>query len=87
MERFILGRLLQGGIALFGITTVLFVLLRLSPGDPAVIWAGDNATPEQVQAIRVAWGFDQPLPVQYLRYVGNLASFGRLSCITLDGTA
>lgn len=65
-------------VLLLGTLTLLFFLLRLT-GDPALVLAGPDATDEQINAIRVEYGFDRSLPVQYLSYVGNLLSldFGR----------
>jgi peptide/nickel transport system permease protein len=48
----------------------VFLLLHLSPGDPAAIIAGDNATPEQIAGIRQRLGLEDPLPVQFLRWAG-----------------
>src|SRR5690606_28695486 len=51
-----------------------FFLLRAAPGDPARVMAGrDNPTEEQIAAIRAELGLDQPLPVQFWRYVQELA--------------
>jgi len=58
-------------ILLFGISTLLFFLLRLS-GDPAAVLAGDEADPETVALIAARYGLDQPLGVQYLRYLGSV---------------
>lgn len=52
-----------------------FMLLHAAPGDPARIYAGsDTATPEQIEAIRIDLGLDDPLPIQFLRYVKELAT-------------
>jgi ABC-type dipeptide/oligopeptide/nickel transport system permease component len=48
-------------------------MLRLMPGDPAQVLAGQDATPEIVQEIRARWGLDRPLPAQYGAYVASLA--------------
>jgi peptide/nickel transport system permease protein len=48
----------------------VFLLLHLSPGDPAAIIAGDNASPEQIAGIRRRLRLDDPLPVQFLRWSG-----------------
>jgi peptide/nickel transport system permease protein len=48
----------------------VFMLLHLSPGDPAAIIAGDNASPEQIASIRQRLGLEDPLPVQFLRWSG-----------------
>ncbi|WP_342237008.1 ABC transporter permease [Inquilinus sp. OTU3971] len=54
------------------VALVVFLLLRLTPGDPAAIIAGDQASPEQLAAIRAALGLDQPLHVQFLGWIGRL---------------
>jgi peptide/nickel transport system permease protein len=48
----------------------VFLLLHLSPGDPAAIIAGDNATPDQIDQIRRKLGLEDPLPVQFWRWAG-----------------
>ncbi|WP_027351126.1 ABC transporter permease [Halotalea alkalilenta] len=50
----------------------VFLLLRLSPGDPAAIIAGDMATPEQLARIRAALGLDEPLYIQFFVWLGEL---------------
>lgn len=50
----------------------VFMLLRLTPGDPAAIIAGDAATPAQLERIREAMGLNDPLHVQFLRWTGDL---------------
>ena len=54
------------------VAIVIFAILRLTPGDPAAIIAGDSATVEQLQRIRQQLGLDQPIPVQFVRWVGDL---------------
>jgi len=56
-----------------GIVTLIFVLFRLVPGDPAVIVAGPNSTAAQVNAIRHELGLDRPLYAQYGRFVRDLS--------------
>jgi ABC-type dipeptide/oligopeptide/nickel transport system permease component len=56
---------------LLAIVSFVFVLVRLAPGDPAALLAGDRATQEDVERIRAAWGLDQPLQVQYLRFLSR----------------
>ena len=53
---------------------LVFLLLRLTPGDPAAILAGDAATAEQIAAIRVSLGLDRPLAVQFAIWLGKLLS-------------
>ncbi len=57
---------------LFGVATVTFVLNFVLPGDPARLLAGQRADAETVAAIRQQLGLDQPLPVQYVRFLGRL---------------
>lgn len=57
----------MGFVALF-----VFLLLRLTPGDPAAIIAGDTATPEQLEAIRTSLGLNDPLLVQFFNWIGRL---------------
>lgn len=57
----------MGVVALF-----VFLLLRLTPGDPAAIIAGDSATPEQLMRIRTSLGLNEPLYVQFFTWIGRL---------------
>ncbi|MDJ0389247.1 ABC transporter permease [Roseomonas sp. E05] len=81
MAGFVLRRALLVLPSLFGLLIVTFLLIRMVPADPAAALAGDNATPAQVQAIREQMGLDQPLPAQFLRYLGDVArlDFGNSS--------
>ena len=72
MRGYVLGRLLQGVVALLGVTCVAFLLVSLS-GDPAFILLTPEAGEEQRAAFRRTYGLDQPLPVQYARYVSHVA--------------
>ncbi len=55
----------------FGVATLSFVMVFLMPGDAARMYAGPRAPEATVQRIREIWGLDQPLPVQYVRYIGR----------------
>lgn len=57
---------------LLGVTTVVFILIRVLPGDPTFFLAGPHASPEQVVAMRATLGLDQPIHIQYIRYLGGL---------------
>lgn len=72
MPQYILKRLLGLIPVLFGITLAVFLLLRLIPGDPAIVLAGERATPDQVEALRNQLGLNQPLVFQYFAFLGNL---------------
>lgn len=73
MLRYILHRVFMLVPVLFGVTLVAFFLLHLVPGDPAEILAGQEATKEDVDRIRVEYGLDKPLAVQYVRFVVSAA--------------
>jgi len=70
MGRYILRRLVQMVPVLFLVSLIVFSLLHLTPGDPAISMLGEEATPESVAALREKLGLDQPLPVQYVRWLG-----------------
>lgn len=55
-----------------GVTVLVFFLIHLVPGDPAVTILGNQATDARVAALRHVWGLDRPLPVQYLKFLGRL---------------
>jgi peptide/nickel transport system permease protein len=71
--RYVAGRLLLFLLTLAGVAVIVAALLRLVPGDPAVVFLGENATPESVAALRRALGLDLPLPVQLTRYLSGIA--------------
>ncbi len=54
------------------ITLVVFLILRLAPGDPVLLLAGPRPTPELIERIERKWGFDRPLHEQFFRYVSHL---------------
>ncbi|MDR7387844.1 MAG: ABC transporter permease [Armatimonadota bacterium] len=72
MWRYVLKRVLLALPVLLGVSVVVFVAIRLIPGDPAQIMAGQAATEEVVRQIRQSLGLDQPLPVQYLYFLRNV---------------
>ena len=84
MLRFVVRRLLQLIPILFGLSILLFAWLRLLPGGPASALLGERATPERVAAINRAYGLDQPIWVQYWRYLQRVIRFDFGDSIT-DG--
>ncbi|WP_096155450.1 MULTISPECIES: nickel ABC transporter permease [Bacillus] len=68
---YIIRRLLQTIPVMFGVTLAVFLMMHLIPGDPAQIMAGEQADPAQVEQMRKNLGLDDPLHVQYIRYVSN----------------
>jgi ABC-type dipeptide/oligopeptide/nickel transport system permease component len=72
VTRYIARRLLQLVPTLLTVTILIFLMVRLIPGDPALLIAGENATPELLASIRARLGLDRPLAVQYVEYLGSL---------------
>lgn len=70
--RYIVQRLIAALITLIGVSLIIFLLLRLLPGDPARIIAGLLASEEEVERIRVQLALDRPLPVQYVLFFTRL---------------
>ena len=73
MTRFLARRLLQLGPVLLGVSVIVFLVLHLSPGDPAEVMLGANANREDLERLRHQMGLDQPLHVQYLTWIGHVA--------------
>lgn len=71
MWTFIARRLVQSLIVLLGVTLISFVSLQIG-GDPTYLFVSERASAEEIQLVREALGFDRPLHVQYLTYVGNV---------------
>ncbi|MGQ4647061.1 ABC transporter permease subunit [Lyngbya aestuarii] len=72
MALYIARRLLNLVPVLLGITLLVFVLLHLIPGDPALVILGERATPEQVEALREQLGLNRPLLLQYFSFLGDI---------------
>jgi len=72
MFNYVIKRLLSTLPVLVGISLIIFILLRSLPGDPAQVIAGELATQEAVEAIRVQLGLDKPLYIQYAIFMSNL---------------
>jgi peptide/nickel transport system permease protein len=70
MRGYFIRRALQALITMLAVTTMVFFLVRLS-GDPAALMLGQEATPASVAELRSALGLDEPLPVQYVRFIGK----------------
>lgn len=65
-------RLAAGLLVLWLVSVLTFLMVRLIPGDPAQTAAGDNATPQQVEAIRTQLGLDKPLVTQYVTWLSQV---------------
>lgn len=68
MRRQFVNRLLNSILVLLGISAITFLLMHLA-GDPAALIAGEDATPAEIEAVRTAYGFDRPVPVQFLDWL------------------
>lgn len=84
MTRYIIQRVAISVITLFLASIVVFVAVRMLPGDPAQVLAGETADPQVIAAIRAEFGLDRPIWVQYATYVGQ-ALGGNLGVSTADG--
>ena len=73
LPAYALRRLLLAVPVLFGVSVLVFAVLHLAPGDPAAIMLGAQATKEDVERLRRDLGLDQPLVVQYLHWIGQVA--------------
>ena len=72
MLRFFVRRLLWTLPVVFGVATLVFLLIHLIPGDPAQVMLGDAAPPEDVAALRHRLGLDRPLGIQYAAFLGGV---------------
>ena len=71
MPRLVLRRLAALGGTLFAVSLIVFVVVRIIPGDPALLILGTEASPEAAAALRRAMGLDRPLTVQYGEWLGG----------------
>jgi len=74
MLRYLLRRVLYTLPIALGVSLVCFALVHLAPGDPISAMLPENATPELVEQVKAAYGFDKPLPIQYGIWLGNVAT-------------
>ena len=79
MKNYIIKRLLLGVMVLLGVVVVNFFLARVIPSNPAAQWVGPRATQEQIDAATIELGLDQPLVVQFGKYLQGLSQgdFGK----------
>lgn len=72
MKNMLITRVLRGFLTVFLATLLVFMLLRVIPGDAATILAGPEATKAEIEAMREAWGLNQPLMTQFIIYIKKL---------------
>jgi peptide/nickel transport system permease protein len=73
MTRFVLRKLASTAIVMGLVAVIVFLLIHLSPGDPAAVIAGDHATSADIERIRTSLGLDQPIVYQFALWLGRLA--------------
>ncbi len=71
MLKYIVRRMLSLVVILLGVSIIVFMLVHLAPGDPVRIMLGEEAREEDVERLNRLYGFDRPLPVQYVIWLGN----------------
>jgi len=86
MLKYIAQRLLFSIPVFLGVVTIVFLVVRVIPGDPAVAALGDYASKEAVEALRQRMGLNESLPVQYVRFLGNLVR-GDLGTSMITGSS
>jgi len=76
--KYFVSRIIQTIITLFCVFSLMWLLFRAVPGDPTAIFVSGQLSPEDIEALRKMWGLDQPLHIQYLKYMKNvfLGDFG-----------
>ena len=72
MPKYLLNRLWQSALTLVLASIVVFVGIRMIPGDPALAMAGEEADPEMIAATREKLGLDKPIIVQYFAFIANM---------------
>jgi peptide/nickel transport system permease protein len=72
MIKHIIGRLLYAIPIAFGVSVVCFSLVYLAPGDPLQTILPSDASAETIAMVKAAYGFDQPIPIQYLKWLGHV---------------
>ena len=72
MSSFVLKRLGFAVITLFSVLTIVFFIVRVLPGDPALVILGDQASMEAIEALRARLGLDRPLVVQYFSFLSGV---------------
>jgi peptide/nickel transport system permease protein len=70
---YLFNRLLGLVAVMFLVATIVFVIIRVTPGDPAAVMLGPEATQQDIASLRTRLGLDQPLPLQYVTWLGQLA--------------
>jgi ABC-type dipeptide/oligopeptide/nickel transport system permease component len=75
MSAYVLRRILYSLFVLWGALTIIFIAIRIVPGDPAAMMLGPSATQDDVEELRGRLGLDDSLPRQYVTFLGDVARF------------
>ena len=86
MGQFVVRRLLSLIPVLLGVSIVVFSLIRLIPGDPVIVMLGERARPADIERLREEMGFNRPIVVQYLEWMGHVLR-GDLGTSIINRTA
>ena len=86
MGQYIARRLLALIPVLLGVSLVVFMLIRMIPGDPVIIMLGERARPEDIERVREEMGFNRPIYVQYIEWMGRIVR-GDLGTSIINRTA
>jgi len=73
MTRYLASRFAGMVIVMLLVATLVFLITRLAPGDPAAVMLGDQATAADIEKLRTSYGLDKPLPLQFAYWLGELA--------------
>lgn len=84
MTRYIIRRLVHAAFIVWGVATLVFFMLQIIPGDPIILMLGEDYTPEAADQLRNKLGLDEPIYVQYFKWVGNVVQ-GDLGRSTATG--
>jgi ABC-type dipeptide/oligopeptide/nickel transport system permease component len=72
MKKYFLKRIISTLFILFGVLLLTFILMYIVPGDPIQSFIGQRADEETVLNLKKAWGLDQPIPYQFVKYIGRV---------------
>jgi peptide/nickel transport system permease protein len=76
--KYLISRLAQLLVVTFLVVTIVFAVVRLAPGDPAAVMIGQFANPYEIESLKEVMGLDEPIPVQYMKFVGGFFLRGDL---------
>ena len=86
MGQFIARRLISLIPVMLGVSIVVFALIRMIPGDPVIVMLGERARPADIERVREEMGFNRPIYVQYLEWMGRVVR-GDLGTSIINRTA